>query len=196
MRIDLHTHTTMFSACSAMTPDDLARAAKAASLDAVCITEHDALWPLPAARDLAERHGLVVLRGVEATTEVGHVLVYGLTTWRRGLSTLEGLREHVLAEGALMFLAHPSRRYGRTVTGSFADAFDSLEVTNASEGTLQNSSAAQLARLCRLPGIGGSDAHSTREVGGAFTVLSSGVLTEEDLVAELRRSLHTTGVRP
>ncbi len=195
MLIDLHTHSTQFSACSAVKPNDLVRAAKAAGLDGICITEHDALWPLPALRELGKEHGLVVLRGVEATTEVGHVLVYGLSTWRKGLSTLEALAAHARAEGGLVFLAHPSRRYGRPVGGSLAGAFDSLEVANASEGSLQNANAAQLARGCRLPGIGGSDAHTSREVAGAFTILSDAVSTEEELVAELQRGLHTTTMR-
>lgn len=195
MLIDLHTHTMPLSACSAVTPDDLVLAAKAAGLDAICITEHDAFWPLSPVRDLGDRHGIVVLRGVEATTEVGHVLVYGVSTWGRGLSTLEALREHVAAEGGLMFLAHPSRRYGRPVTGSLAEVFDSVESENASEGSLQNSNAAQLARSCRLPGIGGSDAHTVREVGSAYTVLTNRVSNEEELVAELRKGLHATASR-
>ncbi|HEY7270658.1 MAG TPA: PHP domain-containing protein, partial [Dehalococcoidia bacterium] len=84
MLIDLHTHSTAYSACSAVSPDDLVGAAKAAGLDAVCITEHDAFWPLAPIRQLGEKHGIVVLRGVEVTTEVGHVLVYGISTWRKG----------------------------------------------------------------------------------------------------------------
>ena len=196
MLIDLHAHSTAYSACSAVTPEDLVRAARDAGLDAVCLTEHDAFWPLPAVGELGEKHGIVVLRGVEATTEIGHVLVYGLRTWRKGLSTLEALRDHVRAEEALMFLAHPSRRYGRPVDGSLADVFDSIEVANASEGSLQNGNAKQLARVCRLPGIGGSDAHTASEVGAAYTVLANPVSSEVELVAELRKALHRTASRP
>jgi predicted metal-dependent phosphoesterase TrpH len=193
--IDLHTHTTAYSSCSAVSPDELVTAAKRAGLDAVCLTEHDALWPQAAARELAERHGLVVLRGVEATTEVGHVLVYGVSSWERGLSTLAAVRAHARAQGGLVVLAHPSRRYGRPAEGSLADVFDSLEVENASEGRLQNANAAQLARRCRLPGIGGSDAHTAREVGTAATLLAAAVASEEELVAELLRGRHRAVMR-
>jgi predicted metal-dependent phosphoesterase TrpH len=190
--IDLHTHTSARSACSAVAPDDLVAAARAAGLDAVCLTEHDVLWPLAVVRELGERHDFPVLRGIEVTTEVGHVLVYGLTTWRRGLGTLEALTQFVREQGALMFLAHPSRRYGRPVDGMLAQAFDSLEVCNASEGPLQNATAAEMARAYRLPGIGGSDAHTAREVGLAATRLAVAVSTEEELVAELLKGRHTT----
>ncbi len=190
MLIDLHCHTTAFSRCSAVSPDDLVVAAKGSGLDGVCITEHDALLPLAIVRDLGERHGFVVLRGVEATTEVGHVLVYGISRWRPGLSLLEDLQAFVKEQDGLMFLAHPSRRYGRPVDGMLGAVFDSLEVMNASEGDLQNATAASLAKACRLPGIGGSDAHTASEVGGAATRLAQPVTTENGLVAELRRGAH------
>ena len=195
MLIDLHCHTTAHSACSAVSPDDLVIAAKAAGLDGVCLTEHDAFWPLELVRELGEKHGIVVLRGVEATTEVGHVLVYGISRWQRGLATVDALRDFVREQGGLMFLAHPARRYGRPADGLLGSVFDSLEVANASEGPLQNGAAAALATKCRLPGIGGSDAHTVTEVGGAATRLARAVTTEQDLVAELRRGLHTTEMR-
>ena len=44
MLIDLHCHTKVHSACSALTPEALVRAARARGVDGVCITEHDALW--------------------------------------------------------------------------------------------------------------------------------------------------------
>jgi hypothetical protein len=191
MLIDLHCHSHAYSACSAVSPDDLVRAAKAAGLDAVCLTEHDRYWPLPLVRELGERHGIVVLRGAEVTTEVGHVLVYGLPHLPPGLGTVERLSEHVRAVGGIMFLAHPSRRYSRTPEdGMLGATFDSLEVENGSEGPLQNEMAASLAVACRLPGIGGSDAHTASEVGIAATRLERGVSTEEELVAELRRGRH------
>src|SRR3972149_583374 len=56
MLIDLHTHTRPLSHDSFLTPDDLIEAAKAAGLDAVCLTEHDFVWDPEAARDLARRH--------------------------------------------------------------------------------------------------------------------------------------------
>jgi predicted metal-dependent phosphoesterase TrpH len=174
-----------------MTPDDLVVAAKAAGLDAVCITEHDALWPRQAIEDLAEKHAFPVLRGIEVTTEVGHVLVYGVSAWRRGLSTVKALHDFVRSEDGVMFLAHPSRRYGRPAgQGMLGGIFDSLETENASEGAVQNSTAAALARGLRLPGIGGSDAHSAREVGASATRLARPVRSERELVEELRRGLH------
>jgi predicted metal-dependent phosphoesterase TrpH len=44
MLIDLHTHTRPLSHDSLLSPDELIEAAKAAGLDAICVTEHDFAW--------------------------------------------------------------------------------------------------------------------------------------------------------
>jgi hypothetical protein len=51
---------------------------------------------------------------------------------------------------------------------------------------LQNDNATALARTCALPGIGGSDAHSVREVGVCATEFSAPVHDEATFVAALR----------
>jgi hypothetical protein len=52
-----------------------------------------------------------------------------------------------------------------------------------------------LARKCALPGIGGSDGHTLREIGGAYTALKKSVTSEEELVAELRLGKHRVHLR-
>ena len=66
------------SPCSALTPDALVRAAMARGFDGVCITEHDALWTAADIARVADEMQFPVLRGMEVTTEVGHVLVFGM----------------------------------------------------------------------------------------------------------------------
>lgn len=185
MLIDLHCHTRVYSQCSAMTPEALVRAARAAGLDGVCITEHDAIWPLADVERLAAEMGFLVLRGMEVTTEVGHVLAYGLAERPPQASLLAGLRAYAETQGALLFLAHPGRRTGLLPPDGLA-AFHSLEVANGTEGALQNGLAADQARGLRLPGIGGSDAHSVREVGACATKFERSIKTEAEFLAELR----------
>lgn len=165
MLIDLHCHTKVMSPCSALTPDALVRAARARGLDGVCITEHDAIWPAADAARLAGEMEFAVFRGMEVTTEVGHVLTFGLERHDPAMAVLAELHRIVRAEGGLMYLAHPSRRYGTLPPADLAAYFDSVESHNGTEGMLQNDHAARLAGAMRLPGIGGSDAHSAREAG-------------------------------
>jgi predicted metal-dependent phosphoesterase TrpH len=186
MLIDLHCHTKVHSRCSALTPEALVRAAQARGLDGVCITEHDALWPLDDIEALARELGFVVLRGIEVTTEVGHVLVYGARQFRPEMSTLAELHRITSGEGALMYLAHPSRRYGTLPPSDLASVFDSVESHNGTEGMLQNDNAARLTAGMRLPGIGGSDAHSVREVGVCATEFTADVRAEQSLLEALR----------
>jgi predicted metal-dependent phosphoesterase TrpH len=186
MLIDLHCHTRVYSACSALTPDALVRAAKARGVDGVCITEHDAVWPLDDVRRLAESMAFAVFRGMEVTTEVGHVLVFGVGRHHSEMATLTALHRIVRADGGLMFLAHPGRRYGALPPDDLAACFDSIEAHNGTEGMLQNNTAALLAKGLRLPGIGGSDAHSVREVGVCATEFASPVDSEAAFLAALR----------
>jgi predicted metal-dependent phosphoesterase TrpH len=183
--IDLHTHTRVHSACSALTPDALVRAAKARGLDGVCITEHDALWQLEDIEHLARELDFLVLRGIEVTTEVGHVLTYGAHSFQPRMATLAELRHIVRDDGALMFLAHPGRSYG-ALPEDLASFFDSVEAMNGTEGMLQNDNAATLARAFALPGIGGSDAHSVREAAVCATEFHAPITDEASFVTALR----------
>jgi predicted metal-dependent phosphoesterase TrpH len=189
--LDLHTHTRVYSRCSALTPDALVRAARDRGLDAVCITEHDALWTNDEVRTLAESMDFPVFRGMEVTTEVGHVLVFGLPRHDPAMATLDQLHRLVRREGGLMFLAHPSRRYGTLPPADLAAYFDSVEAQNGTEGLLQNDAATSLARRLRLPGIGGSDSHSVREVGVCATRFDHAFETEAEFLDALRNGAYT-----
>jgi predicted metal-dependent phosphoesterase TrpH len=184
--IDLHTHTKVHSACSALTPEALVRAARARGLDGVCMTEHDALWPLAEVERVSREMEFVVLRGMEVTTEVGHVLVFGLDAHHHSMAALDELHRIVRAEGGLMYLAHPSRRYGSLPPDDLSSMFDSVEVQNGTEGHLQNENAAQLARRLPRPGIGGSDCHGVREVGTCVTEFSAVISDESTFIGALR----------
>ena len=190
MLIDLHCHTRVHSPCSALTPDALVRAAQARGLDGVCITEHDALWPLDDVRRLAETMEFAVFRGMEVTTEVGHALVFGVERHHPEMATLDALHRIVRAEAGLMYLAHPGRRYGALPPDDLAAYFDSVEAHNGTEGMLQNDNAARLARGLSLPGIGGSDAHSVREVGVCATEFDDDIGNEAEFLRALREGAY------
>ncbi len=132
---DLHIHTTAYSGCSNMSPDDMAVAAKDAGLDGVCITEHNRLWNKRDTESLSRKHGITILRGMEVTTTGGDILVFGLDQEPRQMWTSEAadrsgksgwpdiadrplyplpparLKSRVDAAGALAIAAHPFRRF-------------------------------------------------------------------------------------
>jgi hypothetical protein len=127
-----------------------------------------------------------VFRGIEVTTEVGHVLVFGVERFDPGMAVLAELRRIVRGQDALMYLAHPSRRYGTLPPDDLTAWFDSVEAQNGTEGLVQNEAAGRIADGMRLPGIGGSDAHSVREIGVCATEFSDRISDEAAFLAALR----------
>jgi predicted metal-dependent phosphoesterase TrpH len=169
----------------------LVRLARAAGLDAVCLTEHDRTWTEEAVRALGEELDFIVLRGMEVTTELGHVLVVGLDAPTMDMYFAASLRERVLAADGLMFAAHPARAGQAAVDWSiYGHLFDAAEGLNGSDGPAQNEAALRLATLLPLPPTAGSDCHSPREAGTVATVLAASVRTERELIDELRRGRH------
>ena len=184
MLIDLHCHTQPLSACSALQPERLIDLARARGLDGVCLTEHDRLWPEAQLLELRERTGFLILSAVEVTTDLGHVLAFGL---HGPLSaTAAELFASAKDEDALLFLAHPARDGLLKVTRETVAFFESVEGVNGSDSRLQNMAASGLARGFRLPGIGGSDAHTAAEVGRAATRFDAPVVDEQTLLDALR----------
>ncbi len=186
MLIDLHCHTLPLSQCSSLQPEDLAGLARANGLDGICLTEHDALWDPDALAALRRRTGFLVLGGVELTTDMGHVLAFGLQAGSATFAAARAAFEAAGACGALLYLAHPARDGLLRVSRETVDFFESVEAINGSDSRLQNLAATGLAHGFRLPGIGGSDAHTPTEVGRAATRFSVPVTDEASLVAALR----------
>ncbi|MBI2876312.1 MAG: PHP domain-containing protein [Candidatus Tectomicrobia bacterium] len=71
MRIDLHVHTSPRSRGSVLDPEEAIRVARARGLDGICFTKHNCLWEAQALKELADRHGFLVLQGVEVDTPGG-----------------------------------------------------------------------------------------------------------------------------
>jgi hypothetical protein len=186
MLIDLHCHSLPRSQCSALRPEELVDLARDRGLEGICLTEHDRFWPADELAALRERTGFLVLRGIELTTEMGHVLGFGLPADAGPLVTAADAFRAAEAAGGLLFLAHPARDGLLRVTHETVEYFASVEAINGSDSRLQNVAATGLAHGFRLPGIGGSDAHTTAEVGRAATEFEDTITGEESLVAALR----------
>ena len=185
MLIDLHCHTRPLSACSALDADELVRLAVERGLDGVCLTEHDRAWAPKDLAALRARSPIPVFSGVELTTDLGHILAFGLE-----VADFSAITSDVFAaaerRGALLFLAHPARDGLLRVTHETVEYFASVEAANGSDTRLQNLASAGLARGFRLPGIGGSDAHTLQEVGRAATRFSGRIQTDAEVLAALR----------
>ncbi len=206
MEFDIHTHSSQGSACSRMSVEDLVQAACKKGLSGICITDHDYCWDPGNLAKLHNESGVQVYSGVELSTPVGEILVYGvhqpLLYLREDLSKLT-LRVEEL--GGVMVAAHPFRMdfgvstLSREERGlepidieelcrrSVFSFVNTLEIFNGRSSWREILAAQKAAAILGKKGTGGSDAHSTLSVGSCVTVFDYPVLNEAQLVSQLRK---------
>lgn len=193
MRIDLHCHSR-YSNDNFLEPEEIIDQAIKRNLDGVCFTEHHSLMVSRPVEKMEVPDDFYVFRGLEISTDRGHLLVYGLkddswNIWSRNnyLDLLEVLRI-VHDHGGVCIPAHPFRGWdslGEEVLG--VDGFDAIETHNGLNMERDNQKAVQAAKVKKLPSIGGSDCHTKHQVGRAITVFKNRVRTMDALVEEIKR---------
>ncbi len=194
MILDLHIHTTAYSPCSEMSPDELMIAAKKIGLDGVCVTEHDRLWTPEEAVALSEEHGLPVFRGMEVTTTGGDILVFGLEEEPKEIWTPGELKEKVDQAGGVAIAAHPFRGFlvfgfgtlqmdlSHAVETPVLGGVHGVEVCNGNVTDDENDLARRVADEMGLLKVGGSDAHVRGKVGKCVTRFEADIENEEQLI--------------
>ena len=208
MLIDLHTHSYPMSDDSFMSVDEAIEGAKAAGLDGICLTDHDAFWTDEQTRELSRRHGFLVLGGSEINTDAGHVLAFGLRRYEFGMHKPEFLRSCADRDGGVLIAAHPYRRrfleepgrdpgvragmLERAVADPFFGLCEAIEGLNGRGSVEQNRYSADLGKSLALPAAAGSDAHRITQLGTAATEFHGKV----ECVAALIRLLKSGHYRP
>ncbi|PYQ52512.1 MAG: hypothetical protein DMF78_11100 [Acidobacteria bacterium] len=122
-----HVHTA-FSADATGSVDDVARAARASGLQFVVITDHNSQAALPAA---GYREGVLVVCGLEKSTDAGHALVLGTGALPFGLDgdPVEVARDAVRF-GGFVVAAHPASPDRELRWSAGWDGIDAIEVLN------------------------------------------------------------------
>jgi predicted metal-dependent phosphoesterase TrpH len=211
--VDLHLHTTRGSADSNLSAHDLIGRAHAIGIGAVCITEHDNIWDLKEISPLAEQQGVTCLRGMEVTTEMGHVGVFGLREYVGGIYKLAELRKVVDGCGGIMVANHPFRykldpRFSfinpdhepidsdhpeRAAKLEIIQLCDAVEVLNGACSEEENLFALKVARALGKAEVAGSDSHSANSIGVVTTLFSAPVHTERELIEAIRAGTTRAG---
>jgi predicted metal-dependent phosphoesterase TrpH len=204
--IDLHLHTNRGSADSNLSTKDLIERARTIGIGAICITEHDNIWDLKEIAPMASEAGVICLRGMEVTTEMGHVGVFGLNEYIGGIYKLAELRKVVDKFGGIMVANHPFRykldpRFSfinpdhepidpdhpdRAAKLEIIQLCDAVEVLNANCSEEENLFALRVARTLGLAEVAGSDSHSANSIGVVTTLLSEPVCSERELIEAIR----------
>lgn len=204
--VDLHLHTNRGSSDSNLSPKDLVERAGAIGIGAVCITEHDSMWDVREMTDLAADSGVIFLRGMEVTTDMGHIGAFGLERYIGGIYKLAELRRVVDAEGGILVANHPFRykldpRFSfinpdsEPIDPTFPDRaaklkifefVDAIEVLNGACSEEENIFALKVARHLGIAEVAGSDSHSAGSIGCVATLVDAPVKTERELIDAIR----------
>lgn len=201
MIIDLHCHTK-YSEDNHLEPEDLFGRAMERGLDGVCLTEHHSMrCSLPVLR-LKIPESFLVLRGVEVSTDSGHLLVYGVEddAWNRwgrnNHLNLAKVVESVHSLGGVCVPAHPFRGWESIGQKLFSfEGFDGIETHNGTNALHQNQPAILAALKLGLPSVGGSNCHYVDRVGRAYTEFFNPIRDMSDLVREIKAG-NCRGVSP
>lgn len=199
--VDMHVHTVRGAADSSLTPDQLIEVANSIGLTGVNITEHDRVWEAHQIKEFRERSGLFVSRGMEVSTDMGHMIAIGLEQYMPGIRRATELRRVLDLVGGFMIVAHPFRHFfdpihfrrdGRPpfeMTPEEAaekmpvfSLVDEIEVANGGTAPIENQFALKVAKVMGKTGVGASDCHSTAGVGIYCTVFDEEIRDQQHML--------------
>ncbi len=174
LKVDFHVHSD-FSPDGNMSPKEIIELAKKLGLDAIAVTDHNAIEGGKEAEKIAG--GLIVFVGSEVRTEEGEVI--GLNLKRNipeGLPLVHTCKL-IKKQGGFLIIPHPFDRMRRGIgkgIEKIVKYVDAVEVFNAR--TLLdrfNKDSLEFAEEHKLPKVAGSDAHFGKEMGSAYTIVDS-----------------------
>ena len=201
MFIDLHTHSVSSDDSRAKVEQYVkwigVLRRKGVVIDGFVLTEHRKFDYDKDYSELAAANDILIMKGSELDTNMGHFLVYGVTPALTDAVDFSDVHMDAMelvraaeANGAIALPAHPGR-FGIGFC-EFADDCGDLHAIRAAEGLNgsnrpgEQERAEELIQRLGVPATGGSDAHLVSAIGKCMTQFDNAVLNETDLVRELR----------
>ncbi|MCX9084630.1 MAG: CehA/McbA family metallohydrolase [Candidatus Methanoperedens sp.] len=172
MRFDLHIHSN-HSPDSAMDVDDILRKAVKKGLDGIAICDHDTLTGSFHARKRVIELDLplLLLPGVEVSTNRGHLVVLGVREdIPSGLDPVDTIRI-AKQKGGLVIAVHPFKK--RSIGNVDGLDIDAIETFNSRCIFGENIKAQKMAGELNIPQVGGSDSHMLATIGSGYTEIDS-----------------------
>lgn len=204
--LDLHAHSTDASDDAGGTVEGylkwiVARRRRGFRIDGFVLTEHRSYDPTADYSELADKFGVTVLRGAELETDVGHVLVYGVSPELADEFDFtdvslphDKLFTRVRELGGFAVGAHAGRpRIGLAAhvgENGVSPAVETVEQLNGGSSDAENDLALRLSETYGLRRVGGSDAHYVSAIGRCLTAFRRPVRTIPELVEALVEGDH------
>jgi predicted metal-dependent phosphoesterase TrpH len=180
--IDLHVHSQSSGDNDAVPEETVLRAIER-GLHGIAFTEHYYFGASDHAELLKEKYQerILILRGVEFSTNEGHCLVFGVDTDKLSMKYAPAAEvvRMVHEAGGVAIPSHPYR----SVNGIGDRIFDvgmlsALEGYNGCNMHPFNMRAIEAAERLSIPFTGGSDAHTSGDVGSCYTEFDDAVTVE------------------
>jgi predicted metal-dependent phosphoesterase TrpH len=188
-KIDLHVHSK-FSGDNDADPEDVVSRAISIGLHGIAFTEHSYYGASEPVERLKKKYEsrIRIFRGVEFSAAEGHCLIFGVDTDKFSVkyAPMNDIITIVGKSGGVVIPSHPYRPgtgigdLVRSIPGISA-----LEGCNGCNMYAFNVQAIGAARALNIPYTGGSDAHSSQDVGSCFTEFSEDV-TYENFIGLLK----------
>ena len=182
---DLHVHSHYSYDCKS-NPKDILKIAKKKKLSGLAITDHN-VTKFHQNKHISNE--LLVIPGVEISTNKGHVIGLGIsTTIERRLSVEETI-EKIIDLGGYPIIPHP---YDFTRKGIGKELRKLKEIgietiNGACPVGWFNKKAKRWAEKNNLSETGGSDSHRLKDIGLAYTVFENEIESIEQLIEEIRK---------
>jgi len=195
LSVELHSHSAL-SHDGRDPVELLLEQAAGIGLDALAVTDHDALGASLDAADMAPSYGLVGIPGMEVTSAAGHVLALGVTEHVPAGLPFDETIERIREGGGIAVIPHPFQRSRHGVAPHVSAAelasADAIEVYNSRLLTgRSNRQAERFAREHGLPMTAGSDAHISEMIGQAVTEIDATERSAEAILDAIREGKTT-----
>ena len=172
MKFDLHVHSN-HSGDSIMSVQDIVDRCKELGFDGFALTDHNSVAGNKEAAKLAKKAGLIFIPGIELSTQEGHMLGLGVKKVIRAWMTAEETIKKIHGQKGLAIAAHPYD-YTRSGMGEKWRGLDldGIEAINGKSFIGNRKSK----KVWGTAVTAGSDAHTTAEMGSAWTECGKDVL--------------------
>ena len=200
MYIDMHVHSKMSDDAGGTVEGYLkwinVLRKKGYQVDGIALTEHRGFDFDVDYTSLADQYDALVIKGAEIETDLGHVLVYGITPWLADQFDFKVITlpahevfKAVKDSGGYAIAAHPGRpRIGlwqHIQNGAQLDGIQTVEMLNGGSSAEENALAKELVDGYGFHSVGGSDSHYVSTIGRCITRFERRITCLEELVEEL-----------
>ena len=180
IKLDLHLHTT-YSGDSLIKPHDLLKVVKKKNLDGVAITDHGNLDAYFEVKDDFQKANLILIPGVEVETHIGEIIglfienkiEFSDNNFFRIVKEIKKNKGLVIIPHPFDFLRRNHLKMNLISKDIIMKYINGIEILN-SRIILKNciQKAKNFNKNYHLFEMGGSDAHTLKEVGNGYTIIT------------------------